>query len=321
VDSLNFAIYRFLSPGGEARFWAGRRLIDPTITAREIAQRVGISESGVRARLRSLAQQGFLRGTTVIPNPDLFGARVFVVEVPIREVGEVERVFSDLALVEGMIFARDTLDEGSRHIHVHFAAENESVANRRANLIRRFSPSSQLRGPQPYWIPSCEMELSPMGWRVLHAAWSHPDATITETARRLRISLKTTARWYHQLIESRACWWTHGSDSEEFPLALLQVVVRDPARRAFVVERILREATAWMPVASDGLGVEPASPRTLIAGLVPADAPTVLEKLVRKCVELAEVANVHRTFPLGSVSYPVWIADRMAAKTTGRSGC
>jgi DNA-binding Lrp family transcriptional regulator len=319
VDLLDFAVYRFLSPRGEARFWAGRRLIDPTIPAREIAKRVGISENGVRARLRGLAQQGFLRGTTVVLNPSLFGARVFVVELPVKKVNEVDRVFRDLALVEEVVFARDTLDEGDRQIRVHFVSENDSTATLRAALLRRLSPTNQLRGPQPYWIPSCERELSPLDWRVLRAVWSHPDATITETASALRISPKTAARRYHQLIESRACWWTHGPYSEEFPLALLRVEVLDPAHRDHVAERILREATAWMPVAGDGLGLEPGSSPNVIAGLVPADVPTVLEKFVRKCAALPGVVDVRRTFALGSATYPAWFADRIVDQMQARS--
>jgi DNA-binding Lrp family transcriptional regulator len=294
-------------------------MIDPTIPAREIARHVGISENGVRARLQGLAQQGFLRGTMVVLNPSLFGVRDFVAELPVREVREAERVFRDLALVEGVIFARDTLDEGDRHIRVHFVAEDDAAAAQRAALLRRLSPTNQLRGPQPYWLPSCERELSPLDWRVLRAVWSHPDATITETAHALRISPKTAARRYHQLIESRACWWTHGPYSEEFPLALLEVEVEDPSYREPVVERILREATAWMPVAADGLGLEPGSASTVIAGLVPADAPTVLEKLVRKCVGLPGVVNVRRTFPLGSAIYTAWFSDRIADQAQAHS--
>jgi DNA-binding Lrp family transcriptional regulator len=313
VDLRDFAVYRFLSPGGEARFWAGRRVIDPTVPAREIAKQVGLSESGVRSRLRGLARHGYLHGTSVIVNPSLFGVRVFVAELPLKDVRQVEQLFRDLALVDGVLFARDTLDEGDRQLRVHFVAEDTATAARRATLLRRLSPTGQLRGPQPYWIPSCERGLTPLDWRLLHALWANPDSTITRTASALGISLKTAARRYHELIESRACWWTHGPDSEEFPLALLWIEVRDPAHRGPLRERIAREASAWMPVAADGLGFEPGSPPAWIAGLVPADAPTVLEKLVKKCVAFPGVVNVRRTFPLGSATYPSWLAGRMVS--------
>jgi DNA-binding Lrp family transcriptional regulator len=311
VDLLDFAIYRFLSPAGEARFWGGRRLIDPTMSANEIATHVGISENGVRARLRGLARQGFLRGTTVIPNPSLFGARLYVAEIPVRDVSEVDRVLRDLALIDGVIFARDTLDEGDRHIRAHFVADNDATTVRRATLLRRLAPTNQIRGPQLYWIPPCERELSPLDRRMLKDVWSHPNAKLLEIAHALKISPKTAAQRYHQLIEARACWWTHSPDSEEFPLALLFIEVRDPSYREAVSEAIRAWDVAWMPVAGDGLGFEPGLPLTWVAGLVPADAPVVLERLVRKCAGVPGVVKVRRTFPLGSASYPQWFADRV----------
>jgi DNA-binding Lrp family transcriptional regulator len=315
MDLLDFAVYRYLSPGGEARFWAGRRVIDPMIPARAIAERVGISENGVRVRLRGLARQGFLRGTTAVPNPSLFGVRVFVAELPVKEASGVDRVFRDLALVDGVVFARDTLDEGNRQIRVHFVSESDSMTARRTALLRRLSPANQLRGPEPYWIPTCERELTPLDWRVLDAVCRAPDATTAETARSVKVSLKTAARRRHELVEARACWWTHAPESEEFPLALVRVEVTDPAHRGPVEERVRTDAPAWMPVASDGLGVEPGTRATPIAGLVPADAPTVLERWVRQCLGLPGVASVRRTFALGSMSYPGWFTDRLRERS------
>jgi len=319
MDPLDFAIYRFLSPDGEARFWAGRRVIDPTVPAREIAERVGISENGVRARLRGLTDQGFLRGKAVTPNPSLFGVRVFVAELPIEAAADAERVFRDLALVDGVIFARDTLDEGERQVGVYFVSESDSTTARRTALLRRLSPTGRLRAPYPYAIPACAQEISPLDWRLLQALCREPDAPIAETARAVRISLKTAARRYHQLIESRGCWWTHGPASEEFPLALVRMDLRDSSQREAVVGSILREAPVWMPVASDGLGLEPEDAAGVLAVLVPADAPTVLERLVKKLAGVPGVECVRRTFALGSMTYPTWFTDRIAEYVGARS--
>ncbi|MFZ0831056.1 MAG: winged helix-turn-helix transcriptional regulator [Thermoplasmata archaeon] len=319
MDPLDFAIYRYLSPGGEARFWAGRRVIDPTIPAREIADHVGISENGVRARVRSLTERGFLGPKAVTPNPSLFGVRVFVAEVPVKQTGEVERVLRDLALVEGVIFARDVMDEEERKIRVHFVSDTDSTTTRRAALLRRLSPTGELHAPQPYWTPPCDHELSPLDWRVLHAIWLHPDASIAEIAHSVGISLKTTARRYHQLIESHACWWTPGPTLEEFPLALVWLDLQGPEDREPVAGRIPREAPVWMPVASDGLGLDPTVPSNVIAGLVPADAPAILEKVLRKFAGLPGVTKVRRTFALGSMAYPAWFSEQIASRLRPRS--
>jgi DNA-binding Lrp family transcriptional regulator len=319
MDPLDFAIYRFLSQGGEARFWAGRRVIDPMITPREIAERVGISESGVRARLRHLAERGFLKDRAVIPNPALFGERVFVADLLVRQSGEVDRILRDLTLVEGVIFTRDVMDEDERKIQVHFVSENDATATRHANLVGRLSPAGGPIVPQPYYTPPCDRELSPLDWRILQAVWRHPDATFAEIAKTVGISLKTVARSYHQLVDSRACWWTHGPESEEFPLALVSVALRSPRDRDAVTGWILRDAHAWMPVASDGFGLEPENAATVLAGLVPADAPTILERFLRKFANVEGVVSIRRTFPLGSASYPAWFGHRIADRVHARS--
>lgn len=319
VDPVDFAVYRYLSPGGEARFWAGRRLIDPTTPAREIAERVGISENAVRARLKGLASQGFLRGSAVTPNPSLFDARVYVLEIPVKSPGEAERLFRDLGLVEGVIFARDTLDEGDRRVRVHFVSDRDLTTARRVALLGRLSPGGALPAPQPYLIPPCGQELSLLDWRLLEIRMRQPDADLGEVARAAHLSAKTTARREHQLVESHAFWWTHNADSEEFPLALLRVIVTDPAHRETMARRLQKEAPAWLPVAVDGLGLDPQAAATVVAGLVPADAPTTLEKLIREFSSLPGVVQVLRTFPLGSRAYPAWFADRVADHVPDRA--
>lgn len=312
MDPLDFAVYRSLSPGGEARFWAGRRLIDPRITPREMAEQVGISESGVRTRLHHLAEGGFLRDKTVIPNPSLFGERVFVADLLVRQLGEVDRILRDLTLVDGVLFSRDILDEDERKIQVHFVSESDSTATRVGALLRRLSPAGTPVVPQPYYIPPCDRELSQLDWRVLQGFWRQPEATFAEIAETVGISLKTTARSFHHLIDERACWWTHGPDSEEFPLALVRADLRGPESLDSVLGWIAKEAPGWMPVANDGFGREPEGAASALVGLVPADVPTALERFLRKFAGVAGVAGIRRTFALGSTSYPTWFADRIA---------
>ena len=319
MDPLDFAVYRFLSRYGEARFWAGRRILDPTITPREIAEEVGISESGVRTRLHRLAEQGFLKDKTVIPNPSLFGKRVFVADLLVRQPGEVDRILRDLALVEGVLFTRDTMDEDERKIEVHFVSESDSTASRVGALLGRLSPAGTPVESRVYYIPPCDRELSPLHWRVLQCVWRHPEATFAEISKIVGISLKTTARSYHQLIDSRACWWTHGPDSEEFPLARIRADLRSPKYLDPIQGWIHKETPAWMPVARDGFGLEPESAATVLMGLVPADIPTALERFLRKFAGLEGVVRIRRTFALGSVSYSTWFGSQITSRVHTRS--
>jgi DNA-binding Lrp family transcriptional regulator len=314
MDPLDFSIYRFLSPGGEARFWAGRRVIDPTIPVREIAERVGISENGVRTRLRGLAARGYLRGVAAMPNPSIFGMRVWAVELPVKGVGEVERIYADLALVEGVVFARDTLGEGERRLRVHFLCEGESVARRRAALLGRLSPGAGVPEFLPYQIPPSEAEPTPLDWRLISAVRRRPDASVADTAHEVGVSLKTAANRRRRLLDARAYWYTHSPECEEFPLALVRVEVREASTRDGVAGTVANETPSWMPVAGDGLGLEPDAAATVVAGLVPADAPIVLERIIQQLSGRPEVASVRRTFALGSRTYPIWYDDQLAQR-------
>ncbi len=319
MDPLDFAVYRFLSPHGEARFWAGRRVIDPRITPREIAEEIGLGEGGVRTRLHHLAESGFLKDQIVVPNPSLFGSRVYVADLLVRQSGEVDRILRDLTLVEGVVFTRDVMDEDERKIQVHYVSASPEAAARVAALVARLSPTGTPIAARPYFIPPCDRELSTLDWRVLQDVWRHPAASFAEIAKSVGISVKTTARSYHHLLDSRACWWTHGPESEEFPLSLVCADLRSPEDRGPILGWIGQEAPAWMPVPHDGIGLAPEDAATVLAGLVPADVPTALERFLRKLAGKEGIMRIRRTFPLGSASYPAWFAERIASQVRARS--
>jgi DNA-binding Lrp family transcriptional regulator len=312
VDATDFAIYRYLSPDGLVRFWASRRLVDPRVTAREVADRVGLSEAGARARLRSLKEQGLLRGTEVRPNPSLFGATTVMAEVPIQTPGESARLFRDLSDVDGVMFARDILDEEDRKVCVYYVSDTAGATTRRTSLLRRFSPTGEVRGPAPYWIPASSHTPTALDWRLLAVFRRHPDETLARWSTESGVSLKTTARRFDALLDSRACWWSHGSDSEEWPLALLQVSLQPGADPAEVSAQLGRQNETWLPVAPDGFGVAPGGRDQPLAGLVPVERPAALERVVRRTLELGGVANVRRTFGLGSATYTDWVDDQLA---------
>ena len=320
MDALDYSIYRYLSSDGAIRFWGARRVIDPHVPMREIATRVGLSEAGVRARLRSLMERGFLRGSEVGLNPALFDASLVVSELPIAEPREVRRLFDEIALVEGVTFARDILDEESRKLFVYYVSDNPGATARRTALLRRLSPNARLRGPTPYWLPPCTLDPSRLDWRLLREFREHPDATLSESSKRVGVSPKTEAGRLRRLIGSKACWWTIGSSSEEMPLALLSVTLRPDAPAEVVLPAIQAETPEWMPVAPDGYGQPPSRPEGPVAGLVPSEAPAKLERVVRTILSLDGVENVHRTFALGSRTYPAWFDERLEKASPPREG-
>ena len=314
MDAIDYAIYRHLSRDGLVRFWASRRLVDPRISAREIAEKVGLSEAGVRSRLLNLKKRGLLRGTEVSLNPSLFGATVVMGEIPVRSSQESERLFRDLAMADGVLFARDILDEEDRKVSVYFVSDNPGATARRTSLLRRLSPSGTIRGPTPYWIPPCTRAPTALDWRLLAVFRKQADDTLSRFAKASRVSLRTTARRFGSLIDSGACWWSHSSDSEEWPLALLRLSLRPGADPATVAAEVARENESWLPVAVDGLGVEPGAADRPLAGLLPVETPVALEKVVRRTLAVEGVTAVRRTFGLGSATFPQWFDEKLSSK-------
>jgi len=230
----------------------------------------------------------------------------------------VDRMFAELPLVEGVTFARDILDEQDRKVRVFYISDSLPATTRRTALLRRLSPSGTLRGPEPYWIPPAERELTALDWRLLRALRKSPNAPLAKIAAEVRISLKTAARRYHALIDDHACWWTHSRETQELPLALLTISVEGPSARLLVAQRIGKEVENWMPVAADGRGSPPRENSTEILGLTLIESPTNVEGIVRRILSYPGVTGVHRTFALGYAGYTDWfdqrIEDRIGAR-------
>jgi DNA-binding Lrp family transcriptional regulator len=311
VDATDYAIYRELSPDRLIRFWASRRLVDPRISAGEIARRIGLSEAGVRARLRSLRTKGLLRGTEVSLHPAVFGASVVMADIAVRSPAEAEHLFRDLAVADGVVFARDLLDEEDRKVYVYYLSENPALTARRTALLTRLSPTGKVGGPRPYWLPPCERVPTPLDWKLLAVFRREPDATLARFAAKAGVSLKTAGRRFNALLDARACWWSMSDDSDEWPLAVLRISLRPGTDPASVAAEIARTNEVWLPVAPDGFGLDPDGPERPLVGLVPAERPAALEKAVRQILAIEGVASVRRTFGLGSKTYSHWVDERL----------
>jgi len=220
--------------------------------------------------------------------------------------------------VDGVIFTRDVLDEDRRKIEAYFVSEGESSAARLAALLGRLSSEESPVVARPYYTPPCGRDLTSLDQRVLRTLWRNPDATFAELSENVGISLKTAARIYHHLIDSRACWWTHGPASEELPLARVRIDLQNGEDPTRVAGWIGKEGHAWMPVAPDGFGLDPLHAKGVLVGLVPADLPTVLERFLRRLFAVEGIVRIQRTFALGSAMYPAWFADRIAGLTHDR---
>jgi hypothetical protein len=225
-----------------------------------------------------------------------------------------EALLRELALVDGVTFARDILDEQDRSLRVFYVSDNPAATARRTSLLRKLAPSPELRGPVPYWIPACERPLTPLDWRLLEAFRKNPEATQSHLAERVGVSLKTTASRFHQLLDARAVWSALSSTSEELPLAMFSISVGEGADPLVVAREITRLHPSWMPVAPDGSGVPPSERSRVITGLVPAESPAALEHALRRTLAIDGVVSIRRTFALGSATFPQWFDERLASQ-------
>ena len=317
MDAVDFAIFRYMSPHGRAQFWGSRRRIDPRITPKDISGLVGISESGVRRRIARAASDGYYRGTQVCINPSVFGVQEQVVEVSVEDSGQSQRLLNDLALVDGVTFARDILDESHRKLRIHFVTDGPATTARRLALLRRFAPPGSVQRSEPYWIPPCDHALGNLEFRVLRAVRVAPDEPLSEIAKSVHLSLKSASRYFHRLLDSLACWWTHSQSSDEFPLSLLIVRLESGGDRTAVARQIDELTGQWMPVADDGFGSSAPGSQPFLAGLTPIISPARLERLIDQLSALSRVTLVTRTFALGSRTYPDW-CDRHLEEACAR---
>jgi DNA-binding Lrp family transcriptional regulator len=311
IDALDFAVYRALSPGGVARFWASRRLIDPRITAQQVADAVGLSEAGVRGRLRSLRERGYLRGSEVWLNPGLFDAAVDSLEVPVDDSSAARQLLKDLALVEGVIFARDILDEEDRKVRVHFVHSGPGAEARRVSLIRRLAGRKGFRGPQPYYVPPLHRRLSPLDWRIVRALRDAPDAPLAEVAANVHITLKTLGRRLRSLLDEHAIWWTHDRETLEAPLAMVSAKLRPPTKAGDLAGTLGPGLPPWMPVPADGFGLPPEDGASYEVGLMLTVSPAEVERAIQAMLDRPSVLSVRRTFTLGFGIYPDWFDEQI----------
>lgn len=314
MDDKDFAVLRWLSTDGVARFWGSRRVLDPRITAREIARRVGTSETSVRMRLRSLGRQGLLLGHEVWPNPALFGARELFVEVRVRATREVARLFDECALVDGVVLARDWIGPEARKVQIYLVDHDPADTERRLALLRRLVQPEPLLGPFPVHTPEGPGGLGRLDWELLREMLRHPEHGVARLARDMGVSLKTVARRFHALLDSRACWYTPGPDTEDGPWSFVRVVCRGPAERQRVADDVGRLFPSWMPLAAESAPAPPGQEGREFSGLLLTESLAQLERGVRRIETIDGVEGTFQGFALGTRTYPAWFRQQIAAR-------
>lgn len=319
TDRTDFEIFRALFPLREARFWGSRSVIDPRITVAEIAKRVGLSRTAVRARLLNWKRIGYWQGYEIWPNPTALGVGMATVDVPTRTPSEADHLFDDLSLVDGVLSARYLLDDDGRVVRVYLVSDKTESLERRVRLIQRLTRIPRELRAQPYWIPGTPGTLSTLDWRILGYYRAHPEGNLTTGAASLRITPKTLAHRRDQLLDSCAMWWILDSSSTKLPVTAMYLKLGDPSARGQVKRDLEHALQSWLPCADHGYGVEPSVDTDSIAGLAFADTPADVEEIVRRILAIPGVVAVRSRTPHSFRSYPDWF-DRAIAQRIGQIG-
>lgn len=314
MDAVDFAIFRSLCGEGGARFYAARTVIDPRISAADVAERIGISATAVRARLRRWHTEGLLRGHAVWPNPALFGVGMMSVDIPLEMNRPADGLFLALKSIEGVWFARDAIDEDRRVVIVNFVSDTPSSTQRRIQALTRLAPGNVLDPPRPAWLPICTVELSRLDWKIVRIFRADPLVPLPRAAKEVGVTLKTLSRRYHRLLDGDAVWWTISVSNSKVPAVYVHVMFRD----AELAERGNRELGEkfpnWIPAATGGYGFPPEARPVHLVAVFPLESPAGVADILRAIHALPGVVAVRRRFPGESVCYPEWFDRRIEEK-------
>lgn len=279
-----------------------------------MARRVGLSRTAVQSRLRLWRRDGLDLGCEVWPNPRLFGAKLCTVDIPLDTPAQVDRLLDDLAMVEGVISARDLLDEDGRTVRAYVIDDGEVGLSRRHRLLRRVAGLREVPELQPYWIPATFGELSPMDWRILSMYRSYPETRLSDAATALGISTKTLSSRRDRLLDGHAMWWLLNLQSSLFPVASFFNSVTDPSAVPTVKRALEALPSGWIPCADDGFGISPKPPVRIVAGLLPLDSPVAVDDVVRDIARCQGVESVRWRIPRTFRSYPEWYDRHILAQ-------
>ena len=314
MDRVDFAIFRSLCGDGGARFYAARTVMDPRISAVDVAEKIGISATAVRARLRRWHTEGLLRGYAVWPNPALFDVRVMSIDLPVAANQPADGLFLALKSVKGVLFARETIDEDRRVVIVTFVSDTPESTKRRIQLLTRLASGDTVAPARSAWLPPCTVELSRLDWKIIRLFREEPLLPLPRAAREAGVTLKTLSKRYHRLLDGNAVWWTISVSNSKVPAVYVHVTFRDPEFAIRGSRELGGRFPSWIPAVTGGYGFPPEVRPVHLVAVFPLESPAGVADILREIHALPGVVSVRRRFPSESVCYPEWFDRRIEEK-------
>ena len=151
MDKIDVAIIRELTQGG--LILPGKPGVTPSY--REVAKKVMIPFGTVRNRINTMYKLGVLKGSSLYPNPNLFGlmAAAYTTHVP-AELDKAQ-VFQKLKEFEGLLSAHDFL---GRMAWITFVFRDEQDLNKKLAALKMIAGPDGTLSRIPF--PPCPSSLS-----------------------------------------------------------------------------------------------------------------------------------------------------------------
>ncbi|MCI4366091.1 MAG: winged helix-turn-helix transcriptional regulator [Thermoplasmata archaeon] len=315
MDDLDLDIYRWMYPGGVFSMYG----VDPRITTSDIAPHVGLTRTAVWARIRQWERDGFWKGLRVHPNPTIFGEKIYRVEIPVADTVEGGNLIDELEVVDGILGANISFGDTSNDKMVHvvvlrFTAAGAIEVDRRMRVLRRLSPTGTAHGPWIDEVPDVTRTLTALDRRIIGLLVKNPNASLTQVARLLGVTLKTLVRRRSALLDAHALFYRPNVDWTKHPSVTLLFFCWEVAD----VDRVKAAVTLRFPhflhFPRVGVGYmgEAYTANDWFAGLVPAHSPREVPVLVLELSRLPGVKTVRPEVSGPSRSFHRWANQRGA---------
>ncbi len=233
LTDLDIQILNQIYPSGKVTI-AG---VDPRVSVSRMARLFRTSRARVAARLRAWERSGMLVGYDVWPNPGLLGLAGASVNLRVSNPLAKAELLRRLALVDG---ALQTLDSLGEWISFQLLGPDPETLQRRIRLLGHLEGVAEV-GEVVHWPPiSRHPPLTPLDLRIVRALREAPRSSLSEVARRARVSPRTMTDRYRRLLEEKAVWFVPIYDFTRLatPVVSLGLTLADPQARGEVLRKL-----------------------------------------------------------------------------------
>lgn len=205
-----------------------------------IAKKVGADGNTVKLRLGKMKRSGFIRYFQIYPNFRLLGLHGAAYLFQARDVLEKNEAIRSCALVDGVTEIHNFI---GANFCIDFTYSDRNDEDRRLELFRQLT---HCESPERFYervMPSVEIDLSTVDWRVIKALRYDAFRPLSTVAKELGLSVKTVRRRFDRMAQNNAIIIVPLVNPADIPNTITHVILLypDPNRREAVLKVALQE--------------------------------------------------------------------------------